>query len=193
MKYRLNDNFFGIGMENKLIPYKKVINNGISIETQDYALLEALCKNESDRTTEVIDWHLFKEGYSVLIDDDYNIYGCMVKTDGYVQLNKLKLNHIQSTKDYKILVDDLTVQQLAYIERALQKYTDGEIILNDNRDADGNINFEDDGCLCSHVIYRVKITERIKYGEDEYDFDERCHDCGAKLEEYHHYGCDVER
>lgn len=143
MKYRLNDNFFGIGMENKLIPYKKVINNGISIETQDYALLEALCKNESARTTEVIDWHLFKEGYSVLIDDDYNIYGCIVKTDGYVQLNKLKLNHIQSTKDYKILVDDLTVQQLAYIERALQKYTDGEIILNDNRDADGNINFED--------------------------------------------------
>lgn len=52
---------------------------------------------------------------------------------------------------------------------------------------------ESDGCLCSHVIYRVKITERIKYGEDEYDFDERCHNCGAKLEEYHHYGCDVER
>ena len=39
-------------------------------------------------------------------------------------------------------MDNLTVQQLAYIERALQKYSEGEIILNENRDADGNINFE---------------------------------------------------
>lgn len=142
MKYRLNDNFFGVGMECKSVPYKKVVNNGSYIETQDYALLEALNKNEGNRTADVIDWHLFRAGYSVLIDDDYNIYGCTVKTDGYVLLNKLKLQQIKLTKDYRILVDNLTVQQLAYIEKAVKKYLEGEIILNDNRDAERNINFE---------------------------------------------------
>lgn len=39
-------------------------------------------------------------------------------------------------------MDNLTIQQLAYIERALQKYLEGEIILNENRDTEGNINFE---------------------------------------------------
>ena len=142
MKFRLNDNFFGIDMESKMIPYKKVVNNGIHIESQDYELLEALWRNECDRTAEAIDQHLFKNGYSVLIDDNYNIYGCTTKTVGYVQLNKLELHHIQGTKDYWILVDNLTIQQLAYIERALQKYLEGEIILNENRDTEGNINFE---------------------------------------------------
>ena len=142
MKYRLNDNFFGIDMESKMIPYRRTVNNGIYIETQDYGLLKALWKNECDRTAAAIDWHLFRDGYSVLIDDNYNIYGCTTKTTGYVQLTKLKLHRIQGTKDYRTLVDNLTVQQLAYIERALQKYSEGEIILNEKRDADGNINFE---------------------------------------------------
>lgn len=55
MKFRLNDNFFGIDMESKMIPYKKVVNNGIHIESQDYELLEALWRNECDRTAEAID------------------------------------------------------------------------------------------------------------------------------------------
>lgn len=142
MKYRLNDNFFAIDMESKMIPYKRTVNNGTYIETQDYGLLKALWENECDRDSEVIDWHLFKGGYSVLIDDNYNIYGCRTKTDGYVHLDKIKLYHVQATKDYRVLVDNLTVHQLAYIERALKKYSEGEIILNENRDADGNINFE---------------------------------------------------
>ena len=60
---------------------------------------------------------------------------------------------------------NLTVQQLAYIERALQKYLEGEIILNENRDADGNINFENievlnkDGFECEFAVI-------IKWFED---------------------------
>ena len=142
MKYRLNDNFYGIDMESKMIPYRKVVNNGIYIESQDYELLEAIHKNEYDRDSEVIDWHLFRACHSILIDDNYNIYGCTAKSEGYVQLTKLMLYHIQETKDYRVLVDNLTVQQLAYIERVLKKYSEGEIILNENHDADGNINFE---------------------------------------------------
>lgn len=168
MKYRLSDNFIGVDMETKLIPYKRTVNNGSYIETQDYGLLKALWKNECDRTSEVIDWHLFRDGYSVLIDDNYNIYGCTTKTEGYVQLTKLKLYHVQKTKDYRNLVDTLTVQQLAYIEKALQMYSDGWIILDENRDADGNINFENIK-VSNHDGTESEYAVIIKWYEDYED------------------------
>lgn len=49
-----------------------------------------------------------------------------------------------------------------------------------------------DGCTCSEVIFKNTRYERIKYGEGEYDFDDCCHDCGAKEGHYHHPGCDME-
>lgn len=48
------------------------------------------------------------------------------------------------------------------------------------------------GCTCSEIECNGKIYKRIPYGEDDYDIDERCHDCGAAQGNYHHYGCDME-
>lgn len=51
-----------------------------------------------------------------------------------------------------------------------------------------------DGCTCSEVIVNGKRYKRIKYGEEDFPWpDERCHDCGAKIGQYHHAGCDVEQ
>ena len=55
-----------------------------------------------------------------------------------------------------------------------------------------------DGCGISKVHINGKEYERIKCG-DAYDFvpdmeeGERCHDCGATVGHYHHWGCDAER
>lgn len=37
------------------------------------------------------------------------------------------------------------------------------------------------------------LLEPIKFGDEEDDWGERCHDCGAAKGHYHHPGCDVER
>ena len=42
-----------------------------------------------------------------------------------MQLAKIKLCHVQKTKDYWTLVDNFTVQELAYIEKTLQMYSEG--------------------------------------------------------------------
>lgn len=55
-----------------------------------------------------------------------------------------------------------------------------------------------DGCSVSKVFINGIAYERIKCGDD-LDFDpfmeegERCHDCGALVGHYHHWGCDAER
>ena len=45
-----------------------------------------------------------------------------------------------------------------------------------------------DGCGMSHVTINGKLYERIKGGS----WYGRCHDCGAKRNQYHHSGCDAE-
>lgn len=58
---------------------------------------------------------------------------------------------------------------------------------------------ESDGCLIEKVSIAGKEYDRIKVGDDmdfyqgNEDEELRCHDCGAKLGHYHHYGCDAER
>lgn len=55
-----------------------------------------------------------------------------------------------------------------------------------------------DGGSVSRIFINGFIYERIKCG-DELDFDplleegDRCHDCGALVGHYHHWGCDAER
>lgn len=57
-----------------------------------------------------------------------------------------------------------------------------------------------DGCTKSIIILEDgKKHHRIKMGDNE-DFysditnkNERCHDCGALVGHYHHFGCDCER
>lgn len=143
MRYVLNENILGIEFVSRLMPYRKTVNNTYTIESQDYRLLGLLNKKEHDRNSEVIDWFLFKPDKTILIDDFYNIYGCVEKTDGYVKLAKINFRFINKTKDYKILVDSLTVKQLWFIEQGLRLYAIGELVLNKNEDESGNINFED--------------------------------------------------
>ncbi len=50
-----------------------------------------------------------------------------------------------------------------------------------------------DGCDCTTIECNGVLYERIKYGDEEYEWtDERCHDCGALPGHYHHANCDVE-
>lgn len=54
-----------------------------------------------------------------------------------------------------------------------------------------------DGCIKVDIIRKGKMYEPIKMGdpEDSYfldDEDTRCGDCGAKMGQYHHVGCDCE-
>lgn len=57
-----------------------------------------------------------------------------------------------------------------------------------------------DGCIPLKIQYKGHTYNRIKVGDDG-DFYEqfysdkelRCGDCGAKLGNYHHPGCDCER
>lgn len=57
-----------------------------------------------------------------------------------------------------------------------------------------------DGCTKSTIILSDgKKYKRIKMGDDEdfycgfTDKNEKCHDCGASIGHYHHFGCDCER
>lgn len=72
-------------------PYKETVNNGYYIQTQSDSLIEQLRKNEYDRNGEVVDWFLFRDGKSVLIDNYNNAYLCRVKTNYSVELDLLLL------------------------------------------------------------------------------------------------------
>lgn len=56
------------------------------------------------------------------------------------------------------------------------------------------------GCTCTKVKVHGKVVERMRYGTEDWfvgmnlkDIPERCYDCGCKIGEYHHPGCDIER
>lgn len=51
------------------------------------------------------------------------------------------------------------------------------------------------GCTYTHLECNGKLYPRRKHGEEGHAFPEdlRCHDCGAKVGYYHHFGCDMER
>lgn len=57
-----------------------------------------------------------------------------------------------------------------------------------------------DGCRPHTIHTRSKEMQPIPYGSDEEGWKvmdiqppERCHDCGCKLGQFHHPGCDVEQ
>lgn len=64
-------------------PYQTTVNNGYVIETDDSNLIEQLKENENNRSSDVIDWYLFKVGNTILIDDNGIRYGCIQQTDSY--------------------------------------------------------------------------------------------------------------
>lgn len=51
------------------------------------------------------------------------------------------------------------------------------------------------GCTYTHLECNKILYKRIKHGDEGYSFPDnlRCHDCGAKVGYYHHFGCDMER
>jgi len=80
----------GLRLFHGFAPYKKVVNNGCVIETQDDQLVEQLEKDEADRIEEPIDWHLFKVGETILIDNFGNRFACSVNNNGQqIQLEKI--------------------------------------------------------------------------------------------------------
>ena len=58
---------------------------------------------------------------------------------------------------------------------------------------------EADGCVSDRkIIIEGSVYDPIRYGdgyhwdESEIDPEGRCHDCGARVGEIHHLGCDME-
>lgn len=88
MKYKF-ENIYGKPLSNSLRVFKKVINNGWVIETDDEALFDQLEADEKDRTGEPIDWHIFKDGETVLIDNIGRNFACTIKGNGRIQLIKI--------------------------------------------------------------------------------------------------------
>lgn len=91
LRYYLNVPTYGIPFEKHYTPSRRVVNLGTVIELQDNILREQLVLNEHNRNGEVIDWHLFRSGTSILIDNRGEIYACIHKCDYYVELAKLVL------------------------------------------------------------------------------------------------------
>lgn len=89
MKY-VCEPFWGKNQHVPMTPYMKTVNNGYAIKTQNADLIKQLQENEINREPDVIDWHLFKVGETVLIDNNGNKFGCAeMVPGGHVTLNLL--------------------------------------------------------------------------------------------------------
>lgn len=88
MRY-IQESFFGKPLFSGMIPYRTTINNGYTIRTQNLELIRQLQENE-EKGGEVIDWFLFKEGNTILIDNNGYKFGCTsVSHNSSVQLDEL--------------------------------------------------------------------------------------------------------
>ena len=76
-------------MVSKWIPFRRTVNNGYTISTQDDDLLEQLDWDEINRMMPPIDWHLFRPGETILIDNIGRRFACTVKTDYFVELQEI--------------------------------------------------------------------------------------------------------
>lgn len=74
--------FYGVPLYAGWEPFRKVVNNGCTIETQSAELVRQLEENERRRDGEVIDWYLFKPGKTILTDNFGKKYGCRSNVDG---------------------------------------------------------------------------------------------------------------
>ena len=93
MKY-IHENTIGKPLQCLFKPYQRIVNNGCVIETQSEELLWQLYQNEKEGETQPIDWHLFKESGTVLIDNHGRRYACVRKSQGHVTLAEMKYDLI---------------------------------------------------------------------------------------------------
>jgi Rad3-related DNA helicase len=93
MKY-IKENTIGKPLSTIFTPYQGIVNNGCIIETQSEDLLWQLSQDEIKREEEPIDWHLFKEGEAVLIDNHGRKFACTHQRQGYVCLTEMKYDLI---------------------------------------------------------------------------------------------------
>ena len=90
MKYE-NGLFYGVDLCCSSFPYKKVINNGCTIETQDAELIRQLAEDERKRANAPVDWWLFKVGKTVLIDNRGIRFLCTMNNNGqWIRLDRIK-------------------------------------------------------------------------------------------------------
>lgn len=142
MKY-VQENTIGKPFQCHFNPYQRVVNNGWSIETQSEELLWQLSQNENDCSSkEVIDWFLFKENQTVLIDNHGRKFACNKKSDGYVQLAELKY-------DLFILARNDDGIKLQFVFPASEDFI-------------RSIN-EDDDCMSDHEILYVEWKDKVIY------------------------------
>ncbi len=55
--------------------------------------------------------------------------------------------------------------------------------------------FQENSCI-GYFVIKGKKFERIKFGDEPDDWGKdygTCADCGVKVDQIHHWGCDVER
>jgi len=89
MKYKF-ESTWGKPLYDGLVPYQKIVNNGCTIETQDNNLIAQLAEDELKRSAPPIDWHLFKVGETVLIDNYGDRFACTMNNNRqWIRLNKI--------------------------------------------------------------------------------------------------------
>lgn len=141
MKY-IQESTLGKPLQCILRPYQRIVNNGCVIETQSEELLWQLHKDEVERETAPIDWHLFKESETVLIDNHGRKYACVRRNQGHVTLAELKYDLIIFSKN-----DDGT--RLEFVFPTAEDFI---------RSFD-----EDDDCMGDHEILYVEWKDRVVY------------------------------
>lgn len=141
MKY-VQENTIGKPLQCHFRPHQRLVNNGWVIETQSEDLLWQLIQNENDHSKETIDWFLFKEGESVLIDNHGRKFACMKKSHGYIQLAELK---------YDLFI--------------LARNDDGirlQFVFPTSEDFIRSMN-KDDDCMADHEILYVEWKDKVIY------------------------------
>jgi len=89
VKYEFNPTW-GLSLHHGSEPYRKVVNNGCIIETQDESLIKQLLDDETNRNSKPIDWWLFKVGETILTCNDGNHFACTMNNSGmWIQLVKI--------------------------------------------------------------------------------------------------------
>lgn len=141
MKY-IQENTIGKPLECILRPYQRIVNNGCVIETQSEGLLWQLHKDEVERDGRPIDWHLFRESETVLVDNHGRKYACVRQCQGHVTLAELKYDLLIFTRN-----DDGCRLEFVFptAEDFIRSFG------------------EDDDCMGDHEILYVEWKDKVIY------------------------------